>query len=150
MGMRANLHKAASVVLSIQSAFSKWYHWDYSIKLKKLGIYSQNRLKYSPPFISIITEAKLLWASLYSSENGDELWHYWGVVWNLMRHFEAYITSMAHSMYSIHISYYVIFISAASLFLLLGIPFVIIHMLSSFPLSSPYLPSSNSIYQWWL
>lgn len=32
-----------------------------------------------------------------------------------MRHFEAYVTSIAHSMYSIHFSYYVIFISISVL-----------------------------------
>lgn len=55
-----------------------------------------------------------------------------------MRHFEAYITSMTHSMYSIHFSYYVIFIHARSLFFL-DISFVIIHMLSSFPPPTPSL-----------
>lgn len=41
--------------------------------------------------------------------------------------------NVAHSICSIHISHYVIFISILSLFFLPGISFVIIHILSSFP-----------------
>lgn len=47
-------------------------------------------------------------------------------------------------MYSIYISHYVIFIGILSLFFLPGIPFVIIHILSSFP---PPISSFTSFQQ---